>query len=189
MGFGLGSFIWTTLGKNLLSPLATNPYSNQPWAVFEVQGVFAAIFFFGVLVSLPFLREPPPGFHPDTLKFMREQSLRGSLVRMFASVPVNATKEKFTFLQACRTQEMLLLCVVFFCAEIVGLVFLSSASDMVTNTFGLSTTDGALITSYLNLVNFAGEAPCASERTRARACWSATLPPPPRRPRRLGFRL
>jgi MFS family permease len=159
MGFGLGSFIWTTLGKNLMTPLATNPYSSPPLAVYQVQGIFAATFLGGLLLALPFLREPPPDYRPDTHKYAAEASLRGALVRLLAGAggaTTPATARAYSFVEALCTQEMALLAFVFFTAEITGLVFLSSAADMVQNTFGLSPTDSAAITSYLNLVNFAG---------------------------------
>jgi MFS family permease len=82
--------------------------------------------------------------------------MRGFLVRTFAMNAVYVTANKFTFLEALLTQEMFLVAFVFFCVEITGLVFLSSAADMVQNTFGLTATEAASTTSYLNLVNFAG---------------------------------
>jgi MFS family permease len=158
MGFGLGSFIWTTFGKNLMTPLATNPYGIAPLAVYQVQGIFAAIFFCLIALALPFLREPPPGFTPGTAQYKDEASCRGAVVRALAtqSAATHATKETYTFTQALFTQEMLLVGVTFFCAEVTGLVFLSSAADMIQNTFGLTSTDASTYTSYLNLVNFAG---------------------------------
>ena len=158
MGFGLGSFIWTTVGKNLMAPLAANPYGIAPLAVYQVQGIFAAAFFALLLLALPFLREPPPGFKPAAAHFSEERSARGCLVRALVtkSGAVHATTRKYTFLEAICTQEMALAALVFFCVEITGLVFLSSAADMVQNVFGLTATEAATITSYLNLVNFAG---------------------------------
>ena len=159
MGFGLGSFIWTTFGKNLMTPQATNPYGIAPLEVYKVQGIFAAIFLGGIALALPFLREPPPGYlPPDHHHLTEEKSCRGALVRMFVvkSGNAHATEEKFTFLQALMTQEMALISFAFFSVEITGLVFLSSAADMVQNTFGFTSTKAADITSYLNLVNFAG---------------------------------
>lgn len=68
MGFGLGSFVLTTVGKNLL-----DPKGDFAWPVFKVQGVFAAAFFCALLVALPFLREPPPGFCPPTAQYLTER--------------------------------------------------------------------------------------------------------------------
>ena len=85
-------------------------------------------------------------------------SLRGALVRTFAAAPksTHAADRQYTFVQALHTQEMWLVALVFFCVEITGLVFLSSAADMVQNIFALSATEAANVTSYLNLVNFGG---------------------------------
>lgn len=171
-----------------MTPAATNPYGIAPLAVYQVQGIFAAIFFGLILLALPFLREPPPGYAPTTAQYKDERSVRGFLVRALAtkSDSVHATTRTYTFLEAVWTQEMALVAFVFFCCEITGLVrgpprapprggldpppdaprpdarpspaqvFLSSAADMVQNTFKLTATEAATITSYLNLVNFAG---------------------------------
>ena len=49
---GLGSFLWTTLGRSLLSTYAL--------PVATVQALFAGIFFLLLAVACPILRLPPP---------------------------------------------------------------------------------------------------------------------------------
>jgi hypothetical protein len=49
---GLGSFVWTTLGRSLLS--------TYGMSVYGVQATFAGIFFCLLLVACPILRLPPP---------------------------------------------------------------------------------------------------------------------------------
>jgi hypothetical protein len=107
-----------------MTPAATNPYGIAPLAVYQVQGIFAAIFFGLILLALPFLREPPPGYAPTTAQYKDEQSVRGFLVRALAtkSDSVHATTRAYTFLEAVWTQEMALVAFVFFCCEITGLV-------------------------------------------------------------------
>ena len=80
------------------------------------------------------------------------------MIRMFAAnkSQLSGGDRQYKFTEALATQEMWLVALTFFCVEITGLVFLSSAADMAQNTFNLSTGDAANVTSYLNLVNFAG---------------------------------
>lgn len=157
MGVGFGSFVWTSLGKTLLDPLG--PYHYEVW---RVQGIFALAMLVVVGVCTPLLRDPPPGYIPPTASLLTEASWKGAVLRALrtTTTPTSAKSGSrappTTFLSALRSQEMLLLAGVFFCAEITGLVFLSSASDMVQNTFSLGTADAISVTSYLNLSNFFG---------------------------------
>ena len=56
-GFGIGAFAWTLLGKALLS----DAYS---YSVPGVQAAFAWTALVALLLSLPFMRLPPPGWLP-----------------------------------------------------------------------------------------------------------------------------
>lgn len=134
MGFGVGSFIWTTIAKALLD--VKGDYKYASW---QVQGIFAAIYFGILLVSLPFMRNPPPSFVPSTQQWAEEKSLRGACIRTFATVKQSrtfVTDKFFTFYEAINTLEFRCLVVLVFGQFIAGVVFLSSAADMVQNVFG-----------------------------------------------------
>ena len=152
MGVGFGSYVWTSLGKALLDP--AGPYRYEVW---RVQGSFALAILLVVGCCTPLLRDPPPGYTPPTDSFSAEVSWRGALLRALRSAPLaKPSTPPPSFLSCLCSLEMLLLAGVFFCSEITGLVFLSSASDMVQNTFRLSLSDSISVTSYLNLSNFLG---------------------------------
>jgi len=150
MGVGLGSFVWTSLGKTLLDP--TGSFKYEAW---QVQGVFALTILCVLALCVPLVRDPPPSYSPPSVLYEKEDSWRGSCIRTFRSKLVKSGK-RGTFIDALRTREMALLTLIFFCAEITGLVFLSSAADMVENVFFLSRGESISVTSYLNLANFAG---------------------------------
>ena len=163
MGVGFGSFCWTSIGKALLDPLG--PYRFEVW---RVQGVFSLAILLVMALCVPLLRDPPPGYAPAAASNLNARTWQGALLRALRTTTTTtpsssshahapaAGKRPGTFIEALRSQEMLLLCAVFFAAEITGLVFLSSASDMVQNTFRLSAGESISVTSYLNLANFFG---------------------------------
>lgn len=153
MGFGLGSLIVTTAGKNLL-----DVKGEYRWSVAKVQGVLAATFLVAFVLVLPFLREPPPGYVPPTAKYRDDPGWRGVLVRKFAvrSKRTPEADKHYTFLQALATQEFALCTVMFFGNVICGIVFLSSAADMTQNIFQFDASYAGFITSMLNLMNFTG---------------------------------
>jgi hypothetical protein len=145
MGFGVGSFIWTTVGKSLMD--VTGPYK---YVSYQVQGIFAAVFFAGLLISLPFMRLPPPDYKPTLVeRFGEEQSWRGWFIRSLAkkSSRVHSVAESMPLKQAVTQLEFLLLTVVVFGQFITGVVFLSSAADMTQYIFNQDANTGAFIVS------------------------------------------
>ena len=63
---------------------------------------------------------------------------------------------EYTFLEAVATWEFLFSAIVVFGTSLAGVVFLSSAADMTQNIFNYDAQFGALVTSWINLVNFFG---------------------------------
>jgi hypothetical protein len=65
-----------------------------------------------------------------------------------------APDEAYTFASAAVDLDFRLMCMLVFGQFIAGAVFLSSAADMAQNLFGTDASFAALVTSWLNLVNF-----------------------------------
>ncbi len=152
MGFGVGSFIWTTVGKGLLDPAG-----SYKWPAWQVQVVFAAVFLVALAIVLPFLRYPQPGFVPDTESLRDARTCKGAIFRSVAAAKSSGQRDReYSFIEATRTLEFSLLLVLVFGCFINGVVFLSSASDMVQNVFHKSKADADFLTSMLNLANFSG---------------------------------
>lgn len=167
-GAGLGSYVWTLVARALMDPIG---YAFTPT---QVIFTFSLIFAILLLIMLPFLRNPPgvqnsptplpstPGARalaeggstpapPDSTSGLC--SRRGpSAAQARSASPDRA----YTFLQAFTSREFFLTAAIVFGTSLPGVVFLSSAADMASNLFGLDTQAAALITSYLNLVNFLG---------------------------------
>jgi MFS family permease len=153
MGFGVGYFIWTTIGKALMS--TSGSYHMKPY---QVQGIYAAVYFCALLIVLPLLRNPPPGWKPDLSKIENMTGLKGRIVRLLTektSALVVSDKD-YTYLQAVTTQEFILCLFIVFGQFITGVTFLSSASNMTQYIFGKDADEGAFITSMLNLCNIVG---------------------------------
>lgn len=102
MFFGVGSFIWTSIGRTLL-----DPKGDYKMLSYQVQGIFAGVYFGAIALSLPFLRNPPPDFTPDTAEIAKQQNCAGACLRTFAgkSKHVNATDRQFRFLEAVLQPE------------------------------------------------------------------------------------
>ena len=164
-GAGLGATVWTLVARALMDP---NGYAFPPERVLFT---FSAIFFLLLAVSLPFLRNPPPPPEllplPDTLtpssspvndpKHTNIKTSSLSCSKKSAPATTSATPDRvYTFVEAFTSYEFLLTAIIVFTTSLPGVVFLSSAADMASNLFGLDTQAAALITSYLNLVNFLG---------------------------------
>jgi hypothetical protein len=79
--------------------------------VFKVMGVFAATFLAAIALSVPFLREPPPGYKPPSQQYVNEQSVRGWMIRKFATKSKRTPEadKHYSFVGALRTQEFALL--------------------------------------------------------------------------------
>lgn len=168
-GFGLGAYVWTAVGKSLLDPAGR--YAWLPW---QVQAAFAVTFAVILAAVLPFMRSPPPGWqpppHPDddvapsasdntaawytrAWRWVQRAGRRAMTQRGHVRP---ALDRPYTFLQAASQLEFLLLAVIIFGISAPGICFLSSAADMVQNTFGLDAGTAGTITSLLNLTNFTG---------------------------------
>ncbi|RYG55382.1 hypothetical protein EON66_05435 [archaeon] len=121
------------VGRSLLDP--KGPYKMVPY---QVQGIFAAVYFGGLLLSLPFMRLPPPGYKPTLVdRVEHEKSCRASLIRAAAkkSTRVAPVKTSLTLKQAVVKMEFIMLLFIVFGQFITGVVFLSSAADMTQYTF------------------------------------------------------
>lgn len=217
-GAGVGSYCWTSLGRALMDPKGQYKYEPK-----DVQLVFAIVFLVMLSVSLPWMRNPPPGWKPQpvTLPDSSDQSVKAKLTRWLyggaqaaasqagAPVPGSFTTaqspdsvtsisqaeapgtihttsrdggddlkvkslpwydpsnwkspkyclspdREYTFFQAVQQQEFKLTAIMVFGQFISGAVFLSSAADMTQNIFGYDANYAALVTSWMNLVNFTG---------------------------------
>lgn len=157
MGFGVGSFICTTISKQLMD--VNGPYKLKPY---EVQGIFAAVYLCALAIVVPFMRNPPPDWKAPNweLEPTKKESCLTRTARSFArhSKHTSVMDHHFTFLEAVSTLEFRLICLLVLGQFIAGVVFLSSAADMVQNVFGRDSNDANFITSMLNLVNFSGRA-------------------------------
>lgn len=167
-GFGIGAFGWTMLGKGLLQSGATVP---------AVQGIFAGVAATAMLMSLPFMRLPPPGWLPpvaipvadagsavkaadakaaDAAKPAPPQPLPSAAPPANVTAACRAPDRVYTFPEAASTLEFWLLAVLVFGSSMPGVVFLSSSADMAHYAFGLSSADAFSVTAAQNAVNFLG---------------------------------
>jgi MFS family permease len=153
-GAGVGSYLWTSLGRALLDPAGA--YRLDPPAV---QLIFSVIFFSTLLVVLPLMRNAPPGFKPPPLvlppRLVAIAPLLGAWLQPEPGKGGGPDKP-YLFADARRQQEFWLLAFIVLGTSIAGAVFLSSAADMTVNLFSFDGTYAALVTSWLNLVNFTG---------------------------------
>jgi len=162
-GAGLGSFAWTLVGRALMNPTGF-------WALLPHQAmqVMAVLFFMLLLLSLPFLRNPPPGYsgnisetypvsHSDNGGALQSQGSLSKPSCLSPGPPFSLQPDReYTFLSSLQTSEMRLTLFIVFCTSLPGVVFLSSAADMASNIFGLDSQDSSLVTAWLNLSNFSG---------------------------------
>jgi hypothetical protein len=159
-GAGAGSWVWTLVARALMNP------AGAALSPGDVMSYFAILFAILLLTILPFLRNPPPGYtsplpKADSLLVRAQTMLSCSKIQSSASASSasSASPDRiYTFLNALSTREMALTAVVIFSTSLPGVVFLSSASDMVSNVFLLDAQTANLVTSWLNLVNFCGRA-------------------------------
>ena len=178
MGAGVGSVIFTTIGRYLMNP----PYNYEPA---NVQLVYAIISFIVIGLCLPILRNPPPNYNPEPfqLPLPEDKSIKASIIRLFYrfartkptsseihqdnSISKSSSSNikpkyslsrdyNYTFKMALKEQEFILTALLVIGQCITGAVFLSSASDMVQNIYGKDSSYASLVTSWLNLVNFVG---------------------------------
>lgn len=160
-GAGLGSWIWTLVARALMNPL--NGSAMNPDKVM----LFFAILFAGLLLLiLPFLRNPPPNYtSPISVFPIAKLDYSNSILlrlqecsrKKNTNPSLSASPDRiYTFIDALSTREMALTAVVIFSTSLPGVVFLSSASDMVSNVFALDAQTANLVTSFLNLSNFGG---------------------------------
>ena len=111
-GAGVGSFVWTTIGRALMDP--KGPYALEPPAV---QLAFSIVFFLLLGIVLPFMRNAPPNFAPPPLPLpnCREACARwaarlshGGIALASAHTPAPV----FTFREATRQQEFVLMAII-----------------------------------------------------------------------------
>lgn len=152
MGFGVGSTIWTNVGNTLMT---------SGYTVSQIQGIFAAVFLCGLALSWNFMRPPQPGYKSPLIdNYGQEKSVCGCLIRTLATNPKSKTNFAVTtsmrLVDAMRSMEMFLLTIMVVGQFVAGVVFISSASNMAQNIFGLTKSEGATVTSYLTIANFLG---------------------------------
>lgn len=162
-GAGLGSLLWTLLGRALMAP----PYDYTPAGVMLIIAAASAGL---IVVALPFLRYPPPGY-TQAVRSAAEAATgqraavtkapppQRSCARALLSPgpPFSASADQpYDFIAAVSTREFRLLSLVMFGCSLPGVVFLSSAADMAQHTFELAPSDAALVAAALNAVNFGG---------------------------------
>lgn len=170
MGFGIGSFVFTTVGKSLLDP--HGPYAYPVW---QVQLLFAIVFAAILAACWPIMRLPPPGWTPPTLPPLEPLPAASSDPTAAATAPPHTSWKQrllslvikrtslkpladrhYTFLQAATQLEFGLLCILVFGFSMPGVVFLSSAADMTQNLFGFDAGFAGTITALMNAANFTG---------------------------------
>jgi len=160
-GAGLGSLIWTLVARALMDP------NGQAMNPDRVMLFFALLFAVLLLLILPFLRNPPPHYtSPISVFPIANLDNNNSILLRLQECSrkkntnpnsLSASPDRiYTFIDALSTREMALTAVVIFCTSLPGVVFLSSASDMVSNVFALDAQTANLVTSFLNLSNFGG---------------------------------
>ena len=163
-GAGLGSYVCTLAARALMDP--RGPFNMAPEGV---MAAFAAAFAGVLLLCLLPLRNPPPDYKsppaaqeggapspapPPPAPSGCRASCRAALSPGPPYSP--GPDAAYTFISALRTREWALSAALVFATSLPGVVFLGSAADMAANVFGLDGGDAALVTSYLNLVNFTG---------------------------------
>jgi hypothetical protein len=172
-GAGLGSYVCTLAARAMMDPRGA--YSLDPAGV---MATFSVVFAVVLLLSLLPLRNPPPHYKggaqaapalgggeggggippPPPPPLPPPTSHRASCrAALSPGPPYTAGPDAtYTFLSAMKTREWALTAALVFATSLPGVVFLSSAADMAANVFKLDSGDAALVTSYLNLVNFTG---------------------------------
>ena len=182
-GTGVGSYVWTMAARSLMDPAGAG--LEPPAVQLLFAGIFALILALAlpVLRNPPPGFEPPPLDERGALlragsaAVARVQAAvqhAGStlaatllparahteLQRMRAAMSAPpftlAPDRQYTFLEAASTLEFRLCAVIVFGSSVTGAVLLSSAADMAQNLYGGDAQHAALVTSYLNLVNFTG---------------------------------
>ena len=174
-GFGVGAFAWTLLGKALLS-------DAYGFSVPGVQAAFACTALVALILSLPFMRLPPPGWpapeaaasppaspaappSPPTdvvpaSSCVAPPAPPGVEARPGAAAQPSASSRSpdrvYTLATAASTLEFWLCAALVFGSSMPGVVFLSSSADMAMYAFGLSAATGFSITAAQNAVNCAG---------------------------------
>jgi MFS family permease len=152
-GAGLGSLVWTLVARFLLDP------AGYSFDAASVMFIFSAIFFVLLLLSLPFLRNPPPHFKPtSTLSAVDASRISCARPKSDAAKLSASPDRHYEFLTAVSSYDFILMALTVFATSLPGVVFLSSAADMASNLFGLDGQASALVTGYLNAVNFGGRA-------------------------------
>lgn len=151
MFLGVAAFALQLIAAALMGA----PYNLAPW---QVQGIFAAAFVILLSLALPFMRAPPPGFQPPPPADRKQIGcfMRGVTTIFPSRTPQSLADKPYTFLQAVMQLETVLICCIFFCFFMPGVVFLSSAADMVVYCFNYTRTYGSTISAGLNIMNFAG---------------------------------
>lgn len=114
----------------LLSRQVGGPWQLMPW---QVQGIFAAIYACALVPSVLLVRAPPPGFTPPPAPPKESLSLPArALLALFPTSKPSNPDRPYTFLQAVVQLEFVLIALGMFGMFLPGVVFLSSAADMVT---------------------------------------------------------
>lgn len=154
-GAGLGSLVWTLLARFLLDPAGPFRFDTS-----TVMFTFSATFLLLLCVSLPLLRNPPPNWMPPQKSLIAESPPRFACIRSKSvAARLSASPDRtYTFFEAVTTLNFALMALTVFATSLPGVVFLSSAADMSSNLFNLDGQQAALVTGYLNAVNFGGRA-------------------------------
>jgi len=162
-GAGLGSYVCTLAARMMMDPKGA--FKMDPGGVMMV---FAVVFAAVLLLSLLPLRNPPPNYGGGSEAPAERAAgggapppraaLRAACRAALSPGPpyTSGPDAAYTFLSAMKTREWALTAALVFATSLPGVVFLSSAADMAANVFNLEPGDAALVTSYLNLVNFTG---------------------------------
>lgn len=154
MGFGFGAFVWQMVGNSLMN--------DSGYAAYQVFGIFAAIFIIAMVVSLPFIRAPPPGFNPPPAPPISQQGCGMKILSfLFPTSKPTPPDKPYTFLEAIMQQEYVLICIAMFGTFLPGVVFMSSAADMTKYVFHKDPSYANLIVRIFRRVSFvARHVPC-----------------------------
>lgn len=107
MSLGLGAFMWQLVGGWLMK--ASGPWRFLPW---QVMGIFTAIYAGAMLLALPFIRAPPPGFAAPPTPAPKDLSLAArALFAVFPTSKPSNPDRPYTFLQAVVQLEFVLIAV------------------------------------------------------------------------------
>jgi MFS family permease len=146
MGFGFGAFMWQLVGNALMDPAG-----HLHLAAYQVHGIFAAIFICAMVLCLPFIRAPPPGFQPPPSVDPSQRGLGMRVLNVLfpTSKPTPADKT-YTYLEAIFQLEFVLICLAMFGTFLPGVVFISSAADMTKYVFKKDPQYANLIVSAIS---------------------------------------